>query len=96
MKKYYMYILANRRDGILYIGTTNDIIRRIYQHKNNEVSGFTKRYKIHQLVYYEECSDIREVILREKRMKKWKRQWKIELIEKSNPEWRDLYNEIIG
>ena len=95
-RAYYIYILASKRNGTLYIGVTNDLIRRVYEHKNDLVDGFTKKYRVHRLVYYEETNDVYEAILREKRMKKWKRQWKIELIEKMNPHWRDLYDELIG
>lgn len=91
MNHYYVYILAKRRNGTLYIGITNDLIKRIYEHKNDIIEGFTKKYRIHSLVYYEETGDINSALTREKRMKKWKRQWKIELIEKDNPEWKDLY-----
>jgi len=94
-KYYYVYILASKRNGTLYIGVTSNLIKRIYEHKNNLVEGFTKRYQVHNLVYYEIYEDVREAILREKRMKKWNRRWKIELIEKMNPEWKDLYVEIV-
>ena len=95
MKSYYVYILASKRNGTLYIGVTNDLIKRIYEHKNDLVEGFTKKYQVHQLVYYEETSDIQSAITREKQMKKWNRKWKLELIESTNPEWKDLYDEII-
>ena len=95
MDNYFVYILASRRNGTLYVGVTNDLIRRIHQHKENLVDGFTRKYNVHTLVYYESCPDIRAAITREKRMKKWRRQWKIELIEKENPEWRDLYNSLL-
>jgi len=94
-KYYYVYILASKRNGTLYIGVTSNLIKRIYEHKNNLVEGFTKRYQVHHLVYYEIYEDVREAILREKRMKKWNRRWKIELIEKMNPEWKNLYAEIV-
>ncbi|HSW47539.1 MAG TPA: GIY-YIG nuclease family protein [Candidatus Saccharimonadales bacterium] len=94
-KQYYVYILASKRNGTLYIGVTNDLIKRIYQHKNNFVEGFTKRYNIHTLVYYEITKDINEAMLREKQMKKWNREWKIDLIEKTNREWKDLYPELL-
>ncbi len=96
MKQYYLYILASKKNGTLYIGITNDLVRRIYEHKNNLIDGFTKKYNVHNLVYYEESPDAISAITREKQMKKWKRQWKIELIEKVNPEWKDLYGEIIN
>jgi len=90
MKTYYFYILASKRNGTLYIGITNDLVKRIYEHKSGLIEGFTKKYSIDKLVYFESSEDVNAAILREKRIKKWKRQWKIELIEKSNPEWRDL------
>lgn len=96
MDKYsYLYILANKRNGTLYIGVTADLIKRIYEHKNNLVEGFSKKYKVHKLVYYEQHYDITEAILREKQVKKWKRLWKLKLIEQFNPDWNDLYNTII-
>jgi len=90
----YVYILASRRNGTLYIGVTNDLLRRVHEHKQDLIQGFTRKYGIHQLVYYEEADSIRSAIEREKKMKKWKRRWKIELIEKLNPEWRDLYDDL--
>ena len=95
MKQYYVYILASKKNGTLYIGVTSDLIKRIYEHKHNLVEGFTKEYNVHILVYYEHYNEIEEAILREKQMKKWNRQWKMQLIEEKNPEWKDLYNEII-
>jgi len=94
MGEYFVYILASKRNGTLYIGVTNNLLKRVDEHKNNLVPGFTNKYGVHNLVYYERYSDIYDAIAREKRMKKWKRAWKIELIEKSNPEWRDLYNDL--
>jgi putative endonuclease len=94
MKQYYTYLLASRRNGTLYIGVTDDLVKRVWQHKNNIIEGFTKRYHVHKLVYYETTEDINSAIIREKRLKKWNRQWKMELIEKNNPEWRDLYYDI--
>jgi putative endonuclease len=96
MNSYYVYIIASKRNGTLYIGVTNDLIRRIAEHKNGRVEGFSKRYKINQLVYYEESADIASAIVREKRLKKWKRAWKLRLIEEENPGWRDLYQDLIG
>jgi putative endonuclease len=90
MKTFYIYILASKKNGTLYVGMTNDLVRRFYEHKSGFIEGFTKKYSINKLVYFESTSDVNEAILREKRLKKWKRQWKIELIEKSNPGWRDL------
>ena len=95
MKTYFVYILASRRNGTLYVGVTNDLVRRIYEHKNDLVEGFSQEYAVHELVYFEACEDIRTAIEREKRIKKWNRQWKIELIEKNNPEWNDLYPSIV-
>ena len=95
MKQYYVYILASKRNGTLYIGVTNNLIRRVYEHKQNIIKGFTEKYSVHNLVYFEKTADIESAILREKRMKKWKRQWKIKLLEEFNPEWRDLYEELL-
>jgi len=93
--QYYIYILASRQNGTLYIGVTSDLIKRVYEHKNNLVDGFTKKYGVHQLVYYESINDVESAIRREKQLKKWKRSWKIKLIENDNAEWRDLYFELI-
>jgi putative endonuclease len=94
MKGYYVYILTSKRNGTLYICVTNDLLRRIYEHKNDLIDGFTKKYQVKQLVYFESTNDIQSALTREKRLKKWKRKWKIELIEKSNPKWNDLYFQI--
>jgi putative endonuclease len=94
-KQHYIYILASRKNGTLYIGVTSDLIRRIWEHKNKVVAGFTSRYHVDKLVYYEIFGDPENVIRREKRLKYYKRKWKIDLIEKSNPEWKDLYVEIV-
>ena len=88
---YYVYILASRKHGTLYIGVTNDLVRRVYQHKTHAARGFTSRYGIHLLVWFECYDDIRNAITREKELKEWRRAWKINLIERSNPEWADLY-----
>lgn len=93
-KNYYVYILASKRNGTLYIGVTSDLRKRIYQHKNNLVEGFTKKYKVHMLVYYEQTSGVESAIKREKDLKNWKRKWKLDLIEKSNSEWKDLYHKL--
>lgn len=93
-RQYYVYILASYKRGTLYIGVTNNLLGRAYQHKNKLVKGFTAKYKVHQLVYFEIFEDIYEAISREKQLKKWNRAWKIELIEKNNPNWEDLYNQI--
>jgi putative endonuclease len=94
MKQSYVYILASRRNGTLYVGVTSDLVKRVYEHKQNIIDGFTKKYGVHTLVYYEIHEDVREAIAREKRIKKWNRTWKLRLIEEINPEWRDLYNEL--
>jgi len=94
MKQYYVYILASRKNGVLYIGITNDLRRRVYEHKNNLIAGFTKKYNVNKLVYFDLINQPLDAINREKRMKKWKRQWKIELIERMNPDWKDLYFEL--
>ena len=91
MKSYFVYILASKRNGTLYIGVTNNLIKRVWQHKNNLADGFTKKYNVHLLVYFEETSDIESAIMREKQLKAWNRQWKINLLQKSNPNWQDLY-----
>jgi len=91
---YYVYILASGRNGTLYVGVTNDLIRRVYEHRNDIISGFTKQYRVHDLVYFEVHDDVREAIAREKRLKRWHRAWKIELIEKENRNWRDLWPEL--
>lgn len=93
-KCYYLYIIASKKNGTLYIGVTGDITRRVFEHRQNAVDGFTKKYNIHTLVYYELYKNIEEAILREKQMKKWNRKWKIRVIEEKNPEWKDLYEEI--
>lgn len=95
MNDYYVYILASDRNGTLYIGVTNDLVKRVWQHKNNIIPGFTQKYNIHKLVYYEQTGNIESAISREKQLKKWNREWKIKLIEKSNYEWKDLYEGII-
>lgn len=95
MQLYYVYILASRANGTLYIGVTNNLVRRVYEHKQNMIEGFTKKYHVHKLVYLESTPDIRAAITREKCMKKWRRQWKIELIEENNPGWKDLYFDLI-
>ncbi len=92
---YYVYILASRRNGTLYVGVTNNLIKRVYEHRNDLVEGFTKKYGVHRLVYYEQCEDVKSAIEREKRLKAWKRRWKLRLIEEMNPEWNDLYDELV-
>jgi putative endonuclease len=94
LKQSYFYILASGRNGTLYTGVTADLVKRVWQHRNGTNDGFTERYGVHSLVYFEVFSDIREAILREKRVKKWRREWKLELIEQGNPSWSDLYQSI--
>ncbi len=87
--------MARRRNGTIYIGITNDIVRHVYEHKNNFIDGFTSKYGIHNLVYYEQFDNIESAIQREKQLKKWNRKWKIELIERANPNWKDLYEDLL-
>ena len=93
-KQFYVYVLASKRDGTLYIGVTSALVQRVWQHKAKAVAGFTTRYGVDQLVYFEIHGDAASAIQREKQLKKWRPAWKIELIEERNPEWRDLYAEI--
>ncbi len=95
MKQFYVYILASKRNGTLYIGVTSDILKRVYEHKNNVVKGFTEKYDITLLVYYECYDDPQTAIHREKQLKKWERTWKLELIEEKNPNWDDLYDDLL-
>ncbi len=90
-----VYILASKRNGTLYIGVTSDLVKRVWEHKNDLVDGFTKKYGVHQLMYFEMHEDMESAIQREKQLKKWNRDWKIDLIEKDNPEWADLYESLI-
>jgi putative endonuclease len=94
-KQPAVYILTNKPHGTLYIGVTSNLVQRIWQHKSNLVPGFTHKYNLHKLVYYEMSGNMEAAIQYEKQLKKWNRQWKIELIEAMNPEWNDLYSEII-
>lgn len=94
-KQPAVYILASKKNGTLYIGVTSDLAKRIWEHKNDLVEGFTKRYKVHNLVWYEVHDNIDAAIEREKKMKEWQRVWKTKLIEKDNPSWNDLYNSIL-
>ncbi len=89
-KLYYVYVLASKRNGTLYIGVTGNLEKRVQEHKDNAIDGFTSKYNIHRLVYYEETQDVNAALQREKQLKKWNRKWKIALIEKVNPEWKDL------
>lgn len=91
MKKSFVYIMASKRNGTLYIGVTTDLLRRVWEHKNRLIDGFTKKYDVHQLVYYEAVDDVEVAIKREKQLKAWKRKWKLDLIEENNPDWEDLY-----
>lgn len=91
MKQPCVYILASKKNGTLYIGVTSDLVKRIWQHKNNEVEGFTKKYQVHDLVWYEIHEEMQSAITREKQLKKWNRDWKIKLIEQKNSAWIDLY-----
>ena len=93
--RYFVYILASKRNGTLYVGVTGNLANRIYEHKEDLRDGFTKKYGVHQLVWFEEFGDIQDAIVREKRIKKWRRAWKIELIEKINPDWTDLFSGIV-
>ena len=90
----YVYILSSRRHGTLYIGVTSDLVRRVWEHREGIVPGFTKKYRVHRLVYYEAVGSIVDAIEREKRLKKWRRDWKIRLIEETNPTWDDLYDNL--
>jgi len=95
MKQYYVYILASKKNGVLYIGITSGLVKRVYEHKNNLIEGFTKKYHVHKLVYYEEINDVYTAITREKQIKKWNRAWKVQLIEKNNSDWGDLYYNLL-
>ncbi|MDB5633647.1 MAG: Excinuclease subunit domain protein [Tardiphaga sp.] len=92
---YYVYMLATKKDGALYIGITNDLIRRVYEHKTKVAKGFTSRYNVSLLVWFEVYDDPLTAISREKELKKWRRTWKVALIETNNPEWHDLYDTIV-
>ncbi len=94
MKNFYVYILCNKRNGTLYTGVTSELIKRTYEHKNKLVDGFTKKHDIHRLVWYEIHKTVESAITREKRIKKWERKWRLEIIENDNPEWHDLYDHI--
>ena len=94
-KQPCVYILASKRNGTLYTGVTSTLPKRVYEHKNNLADSFTKKYSVHQLVYFEVHSDMNAAITREKQIKKWNRAWKLELIEENNPTWKDLYDDIV-
>ena len=95
-KQFYVYILTNKQYGTLYTGVTSDLLKRVYEHKHGMMEGFTKEYGVHRLVYYEVVGNAISAIEREKRIKKWNRQWKVELIQSANPNWDDLCNSLIG
>ena len=95
MKNYYIYIMANKTNTTIYIGVTSDLIKRVWEHKNKLVDGFTKRYNVNKLVYYEETTDVNSAIAREKQLKGWNRAKKNKLIESTNPNWDDLYDGIL-
>lgn len=92
--QYFVYILASKRNGTLYVGVTSDLTKRVWEHKNDVVEGFTKEHGVKTLVYYEGHKDVEQAIRREKRLKRWDRKWKLELIEKDNPDWNDLYETV--
>ena len=96
MKQPFVYIMASKRNGTLYIGVTSNLIQRVWQHKNNLVEGFSRRYHVHMLVWYEHHETMESAITREKAIKEWKRAWKIKEIERMNPYWHDLYVELAG
>ena len=95
MRDYYVYILASKRNGTLYIGITNDLVRRVYEHKHDLINGFTQKYSVHMLVYFKQYKNVESAIRREKQLKFWHRKWKLRLIEETNPEWQDLYTDIL-
>jgi putative endonuclease len=95
MKQPVVYILASQRNGTLYIGVTSDLAQRIWQYKNDMFEGFTQKYGVHLLVYFEQHDGMENAIIREKRLKKWNREWKIRLIEENNPDWKDLYDSLL-
>jgi len=96
MKNFYVYMLSSRRNGTLYTGITSDLIKRMYEHKNGLADGFTKKYGVHNLVWYEIHHSPESAIQKEKQLKKWRRAWKLELIEKHNSAWKDLYGDLLG
>jgi putative endonuclease len=92
---YFVYIMANKRNGTLYVGMTNDLIRRVNEHRTDQYVGFTKKHRLHLLVHWEMSEDVLSAIMREKQLKWWQRKWKLRLIENTNPEWRDLFDELL-
>jgi len=95
-KQFYVYILASKPNGTLYTGVTSNLIQRVWQHKHDVIQGFTRKYNVKTLVYYEVHENAESALTREKKIKRWRRAWKLDLIEDSNPEWRDLYDDILG
>lgn len=95
MKTYYVYIMTNKNNNVLYTGITNNLERRVFEHRNKFIKGFTEKYNINKLVYYEETDDVGEAIYREKQLKNWHRQWKVNLINSFNKEWRDLSEDFL-
>ena len=95
-EQYFVYILSNKYNNVMYIGVTNDLERRMYEHKNKLVDGFSKKYNLTKLVYYEIAQDVESAIAREKQLKNWHREWKVNLIKQTNPEWKDLSQLIAG
>ena len=95
MRQPAVYILASKRNGTLYTGVSGNLLRRVYEHKNDLVEGFKKKYGGHRLVYFEQCEDMMSALTREKQIKKWKRSWKLRLIEECNPDWMDLYDGLL-
>jgi putative endonuclease len=96
MLGYFVYVLASRQDGTLYVGVTNDLVRRVAEHREGAIAGFTAKYGVKRLVWYEVHDSVEAAIRREKRLKKWSRAWKVALIEEANPQWQDLWAEITG
>ncbi len=95
MPESYVYIMSNKKNGTLYTGVTTDLVKRVYIHRNSLLEGFTKKYELNKLVYYEACENVHEAIKREKQLKKWRRQWKLNIIGEFNKDWADLYDEIV-
>ncbi len=95
IKRPCVYILASARNGTLYVGVTNDVVRRVWEHRSDAIDGFTKTHGVHRLVYPEFHDRMEDAIVREKRIKKWRRAWKLELIERDDPQWRDLYEKMV-
>jgi putative endonuclease len=93
---YYVYILASKPNGVLYVGVTNNLVRRVHKHKTHAVAGFTQRYNVAQLVWFEQTDDVLSAIAYEKRLKGWNKVWKVALVEKTNPHWQDLYAGLLG